>query len=64
MSKPEHYSNEWFFDYGQSEHKIVMHRTKEQVVSVQTAHQAVKIVDTCGLGRILVLDNQLHVMHQ
>jgi len=54
----ETYSNEWFMD-SESEHRIIFHRTKEQIVSAQTPFQTVKIIDTYYLGRILVLDNKI-----
>jgi len=52
------FSNEWFLDY-ESEHKVISHRIKEQVVSTKTQFQNVKILDTYYVGRVLVLDNKL-----
>lgn len=52
------YDSEWFFD-SESEHKIVIHRIKEQIASIQTPFQKAKIIDTYSLGRILVLDNKI-----
>jgi len=51
-------ANEWFLDE-ESCHRVIMHRTREQVVSVRTAHQHVKVVDTYNLGRVLILDNKI-----
>jgi spermidine synthase len=52
------FSNEWFLDV-ESEHKIICHRIKEQVVSTKTQFQTVKILDTYQIGRMLILDNKL-----
>ena len=51
-------ANEWFFDE-ESPHRVIMHRTREQVVSARTAFQQVKVVDTYNLGRVLILDNKI-----
>jgi spermidine synthase len=56
--KNANYANEWFLD-SESEHKLILHRTKQQIASVQTPFQQAKIIDTYTLGRILVLDNKI-----
>lgn len=52
------YANEWFMD-SENEHRIILHRTSDQIASVQTPFQKAKIIDTYFLGRILVLDNKI-----
>ena len=52
------YANGWFLDR-ENEHRIILHRTRDQIVSVQTPFQKAKIIDTYSLGRILVLDNKI-----
>lgn len=52
------YSNEWFLD-SESEHRLILHRTREQIASLRTPFQQARIIDTYSLGRILVLDNKI-----
>lgn len=54
----EIFNDEWFIDRVNA-HKLILHRTEEQVASIKTNFQKVKILDTYHLGRILVLDNKI-----
>ncbi len=52
------YKHNWLIDKD-SRHRWVYHRIKKHVFSLKTRFQRVDIIDTYGLGRVVVLDNKI-----
>jgi len=50
--------DDWFIDKD-SRDRWVYHRIKKNVLSAKTKFQRVEFIDTCDLGRVVVLDNKI-----
>lgn len=49
---------DWFIDK-ESEYRWIYHKVRKRILSTKTRFQKVEFIDTCNLGRIVVLDDKI-----
>lgn len=56
--KDPNIKDNWFIDKD-SKHRWIYHRVKRHILSKKSKFQQVELIDTHGLGRVVVLDNKI-----